>query len=189
MGRMRRWRRLGARRGAAIATGALVIALAALVIGVYVAGPNRPTAQSCGSPKTAHTAPIAADPSIACFRQAAAACTARELDVPGLMTDSTVDEHFIVTPSDQCRVDDYVTHYLNNIPNTSLDFQCTGFAQLPDWGLVLTGCLPPVQCYATLGSPVIDPPAVSTGAASPSASPALRPAGPGRPAVDGQPHC
>jgi hypothetical protein len=106
------------------------------------------------------------------------------------MTDSTVDEHFIVAPADDCRVDDYVTHYLNNIPNTSLDFQCTGFAQLPDWGLVLTGCTPPVQCYATLGAPIVDPPAVSTGfAPSLPASPSPQAAAPGQPAVDGQPHC
>src|ERR1700685_4157550 len=43
---------------------------------------------------------------------------------------------------------------------TALDGQCTSFAQLPDWGRVLTGCTPPVDCYSDLGAPVLDPPAV-----------------------------
>ena len=84
-----------------------------------------------------------------------------ELDVLGDGFSDDVDQHFIVTPDDHCRIDDYVTHYLDTAPTTALDWQCTSFAQLPNWGLVLTGCTPPVGCYQDLGSPVIDPPAVA----------------------------
>ena len=77
-----------------------------------------------------------------------------ELDVLGDGFENSVDEHFIITPSDHCRIDDYVVYDYNSVQTTALDWQCTSFAQLPDWGLVLTGCTPPVDCYSDLGAPV-----------------------------------
>lgn len=192
MGRLRRYRARWALAGT-LATVAAAVVLFVLLF--TTGGEHRPSAPSCGSPQTAHTAAIDSDPVVRCFLQAAATCTARELDVNGNMQDTSVDEHFLVAPGDRCRIDDYVTHYLNGLgqPNTSLDFRCTSFAQLPDWGLVLTGCTPPVQCYEDLGAPILDPPPVSPSPSvapgAPEASPTPSPAGPGTPAQSGHPHC
>ena len=106
----------------------------------------------------------------------------------------SVDQHFIVTPGDHCRVDDCVTHSLDTAPTTALNWQSTSFAQLPDWGLVLTGCTPPVGCYQDPRAPVIDPPAVSP-SLPPDATPTPvppdvpTPAPAGSPAVNGRAHC
>ena len=179
-----RWTRQRWLLAGTIAGGAGV---AALILALRLSGPNIPGAPSCGSPRSAHTAAIDSDPAVGCLLQAARTCTQKELVVTGSMLDNTVDQHVIVMPSDHCRVDDYVTHYLGGVANTSLDWQCTAFAELPDWGLVLAGCTPPVSCYADLGSPVLDPPATPT---SPQTRPAPSPqAGPGTPAVTGAPHC
>ena len=35
--------------------------------------------------------------------------------MPGDGYENSVDEHFIVTPSDHCRIDDYVIHYYNSV--------------------------------------------------------------------------
>ena len=135
-----------------------IVQVAALVLlGFGLASCGYPSAPECGQPNAAHTAPISSDPAVACFQAAAKACKSMELDVLGDGFSDSVDQHFIITPSDHCRIDDYVTHYLDTSPTTALNWQCTSFAQLPDWGLVLTGCTPPVGCYQDLGAPVIDP--------------------------------
>jgi hypothetical protein len=171
-----------------------VAMLALLAVGLASCG--YPTAPECGMPNPAHTAPISADPAVACFEAAARHCTSMELDVLGNGFSNTVDEHFIVTPSDHCRIDDYVVYDYNSVQTTALDWQCTSFAELPDWGLVLTGCTPPVGCYSTLGAPLIDPPAVApsmppnaTPTPTPVPSPVATPVPDGSPAVNGQPHC
>jgi hypothetical protein len=173
---------------------ALAQVAALALLGAGLASCGYPTAPECGQPSADHTAPISADPAVACFEAAATHCKSMELDVLGDQFMNSVDQHFIVTPSDHCRVDGYVVHYLSTAPTTALDWQCTSFAQLPDWGLVLTGCTPPVGCYSDLGSPVIDPPAVppslppdATPTPVPSNVPSPAPAG--SPAVSGQPHC
>jgi hypothetical protein len=173
-----------------------LLQVAALVfLGVSLASCGYPTAPECGQPNAAHTAPISADPAVACFLNAAKHCKKMELDVPGDGYENSVDEHFIITPSDHCRIDDYVVYDYNSVQTTALDWQCTSFAQLPDWGLVLTGCSPPVGCYSDLGAPVIDPPAVppslppeATPTPVPSGIPAT-PAPAGSPAINGRPHC
>lgn len=190
---MRRFH-LVARRRAVVGTVGLGVVVLVGVLLLVLSGNHTPTAPSCGSPKTDHTAPIDSDPAVICLRQAAATCTSKALDVVGLMNDNSVDQHFIVTPSDHCRVDDYVAHYTGGMPNTSLDWQCNAFAETPNFGLVLTGCTPPVQCYQDLGSPIVDPPAVVPSGASPTAAPpapipSASPAGPGVPATNGVPHC
>jgi hypothetical protein len=173
---------------------ALVQVAAVVLLGAGLSSCGYPTAPECGQPNAAHTAPISSDPAVACFQAAAKACRSMELDVLGNGFSDSVDQHFIVTPSDHCRIDDYVTHYLDTSPTTALNWQCTGFAQLPDWGLVLTGCTPPVGCYQDLGAPVIDPPAVAP-SPPPNATPTPvptnvpTPAAAGSPAVTGQPHC
>lgn len=169
-----------------------VAALGLLAVGLTSCG--YPTAPECGMPNSAHTAAISADPAVACFVAAAKRCTSMELDVLGTQFDNTVDEHFIITPSDHCRIDDYVVHYYNSLATTALDWQCTSFAQLPDWGLVLTGCTPPVNCYTDLGAPLIDPPAVApslppNATPTPAPAPTATPGPPGSPAVNGHPHC
>jgi hypothetical protein len=173
---------------------ALVQAAALIVLGVSLASCGYPTAPECGMPNPAHTAAISADPAVACFVAAAKACKSMELDVLGDGFSNSVDEHFIVTPSDHCRIDDYVVYDYNSVQTTALDWQCTSFAQLPDWGLVLTGCSPQVQCYSALDAPLIDPPAVAP-SLPPNATPTpvpstiATPAPAGSPAIDGRPHC
>ncbi|MGD0193664.1 MAG: hypothetical protein ABSC35_02250 [Candidatus Dormibacteria bacterium] len=167
---------------------------ALLLLGIGLASCGYPTAPECGSPNPAHTAAISADPAVACFMTAAAHCKSMELDVLGDGYDNSVDQHFIITPSDHCRIDDYVVYDYNSVQTTALDWQCTSFAQLPDWGLVLTGCTPPVDCYSDLGAPVIDPPAVAPSLppeATPTPVPSFiaTPAPAGSPAINGQPHC
>lgn len=187
--RPHRWTRQRWLLAGTIAGGAGVVAL---FVALRLSGPNIPNAPSCGSPQQAHTAAIDADPAVRCLLQAARSCTQKEVVITGAMLDNTVDQHVIVLPSDHCRLDDYVTHYLGGAANTSLDWQCSTFAELPDWGLVLTGCTPPVSCYADLGSPVLDPPATPATShpnATPAPSASATPAGPGAPATDGVPHC
>lgn len=169
-----------------------VAALALLAVGLASCG--YPTAPECGSPTQAHTAAISADPAVSCFEAAAKKCKSMELDVLGDGFSNSVDQHFIITPSDHCRIDDYVVYDYNSVQTTALDWQCTSFAQLPDWGLVLTGCTPPVGCYSTLGAPVIDQPAVPpslppNATPTPAPSPLVTPAPAGSPAVNGRPHC
>jgi hypothetical protein len=173
---------------------ALLPAVAVVVLGMGLTSCGYPTAPECGQPNAAHTASIASDPAVACFMKAAKACKSMELDVLGDQFSNTVDEHFIITPSDHCRIDDYVVYYYNSVATTALDWQCTGFAQLPDWGLVLNGCTPPIDCYSDMGAPVIDPPAVPPSpppdaTPSPIPAPTATPAPAGSPVVDGQSHC
>jgi hypothetical protein len=173
---------------------ALIQAAALVLLAVGLASCGYPTAAECGTPNPAHTAAISADPAVACFETAAKHCKSMELDVLGDGFSNSVDEHFIITPSDHCRIDDYVVYNYNSVQTTALDWQCTSFAQLPDWGLVLTGCTPPVGCYATLGAPLIDPPAVPpsmppNATPTPAPSPTGTPAPAGAPAVNGRPHC
>jgi hypothetical protein len=143
---------------------ALIQIAALVVLGIGLVSCGYPTAPECGQPNAAHTAPISAD------------------------------QHFIITPKDHCRIDDYVVYDYNSVQTTALNWQCTSFAQLPDWGLVLTGCSPPVSCYSALNAPVIDPPAVPP-SLPPSATPTpvpsfiATPAPAGSPVVNGQPHC
>lgn len=169
--------------------------MAALVLlGIGLSSCGYPTAPECGSPSPAHTAAISADPAVACFLDAAKHCKKMELDVLGDGYSNSVDEHFIITPTDHCRIDDYVVYDYNSVQTTALDWQCTSFAQLPDWGLVLTGCTPPVDCYSDLGAPVLDPPAVAPSLppdATPTPVPSsiATPAPAGSPAINGRPHC
>jgi hypothetical protein len=173
---------------------ALVQVAALLLLGIGLASCGFPTAPECGSPNPAHTAAISADPAVACFLNAAKRCKKMELDVLGDGYSNSVDEHFIITPSDHCRIDDYVVYDYNSVQTTALDWRCTSFAQLPDWGLVLTGCTPPVGCYSDLGAPVLDPPAV-TPSLPPEATPTpvppsiATPAPAGSAAINGRPHC
>jgi hypothetical protein len=173
---------------------ALVQVAALVILGVGLASCGYPTAPECGMPNSAHTAAISADPAVACFVKASKHCTSMELDVLGDGFSNSVDEHFIVTPNDHCRIDDYVVYDYNSVQTTALDWRCTSFAQLPDWGLVLTGCTPAVDCYSTLGAPLIDPPAVApsmppNATPTPAPSPAATDAPAGSPAVNGRPHC
>jgi len=173
---------------------ALLQAAALVVLGVSLTSCGYPTAPECGTPTQAHTAPISADPAVACFETAALHCKSMELDVLGDGFENSVDEHFIITPSDHCRIDDYVVYDYNSVQTTALDWRCTSFAQLPDWGLVLTGCSPKVGCYATLGAPLVDPPAVPpspppNATPTPEPSSVATPAPEGSPAINGRPHC
>src|SRR5580693_6480880 len=109
----------------------VLVQVAALVLlGFGLASCGYPSAPTCGQPNAAHTAPISSDPAVACFQAAAKACKSMELDVLGDGFSDSVDEHFIVTPSDHCRIDDYVVYDYNSMQTTALDWQCTSFAQL-----------------------------------------------------------
>ena len=110
-----------------------VAALVLLAIGLVSCG--YPTAPECGQPNAAHTAPISADPAVACFLTAAKHCKSMELDVLGDGYSNSVDQHFIITPKDHCRIDDYVVYDYNSVQTTALNWQCTASPSYPtgDW--------------------------------------------------------